>query len=326
VDALKEAIALAETLGDLGEVQTCTSNLAAAVGDLGRVAEALRLAERAYQLRDRLGDLSSVPSAALDNQLAQFLLASGQFGRALTHFNAAAECFRAARHAPWLAVVENHLAVTWLALGQPGRAQQALGALGPGVLPSTRGRRLIVESRISAALGRGSRAALLQEAIDPLATSDAYLHLLAQLERSRDMPAPEAAELCIDLLARAEAIEYLGIALKVRLVRAEHLVHAGDVAAALEIVRTVGSFSDGVEPRDIYLPEALWIVFSVLDAAGDRAAAEEVLRRAVNWIRKTALPNVSQALRDSFLDRNPINRSVLTTASRYFKHHLDPHA
>ena len=37
----------------------------------------------------------------------------------------------------------------------------------------------------------------------------------------------------------------------------------------------------------------------------------DALQRAKNWIMQTALPNVPDEFKDSFLNRNPINRAVL---------------
>jgi DNA-binding SARP family transcriptional activator len=319
VHALQQAIALAEAMDNLGEVQTNTSNLATALSDLGRLREALAFAERAYRLRDRIGDMSSVPAAALESQLAQNLVAAGRFDQALVHFAAAAEYFRTVHHAAWLAVVENHLAVTWLQLGQPGRALQSLSALGKGVLPGTRSRRVLVEVRIDAALGRPRRVAALVQALADLGHGDPGMTLLLRLEATADLPAAEAAQACVELAAVAERIEYSGTTLKAQLLRAAYLQQAGDHDGAQAVVRTVGALDD-VVPRDFYFPEALWIVFRVLDAAGDRVAAAAALQRAVKWIRQTALPNVPPELRDGFLDRNPTNRAVLTTASRFLVH------
>lgn len=315
VHALTQAIALAEELGDLAEVQTCTSNLAGAMSNLGRVEEGLRLSERAYQLRERLGDLNSVPSAAVDSQLGQLLMAAGKYGRALTHLDAAARCFREAGLAPWLAVVENHFADTLLTLGQHERAQQVLSPLGPGVLLGTRGRRLLMEARLERAGGRSARAKV-QQAIDLLGDGDAQMFVLAQLEASRDLPPREAAELCAALHARAAEIEHLGIATKARLLRCEYLLRAGDVQSALNDVRRVDPRLSGAGPWDMYLPEAWWIEFQVLDAAGETAAALETLRTAVAWINGNALADMPAEFRGSFLSRNPVNRAVLTTAGR----------
>jgi DNA-binding SARP family transcriptional activator len=315
VEALARAIALAEALGNLAEVQTCTVNLAGALSNLGRVEEALRLAERADRLRERLGDLNSVPSAALDSQFGQLLMAAGRFGPALARLEAAATCFREAGHAPWLAIVQNYLADTLFRLGQPGRAQQALGPLGDGVLPGTRARRLMLEARLARSAGR-SPLAKLQQAVDLLGESDPYMRVLAQLEMSGELPAQEAADLCVELQACAEEIEHAGVALKVRVLRAEHLLRANDVPAAVEAIRSVGPVDGAVSPWDMYLPEAWWIAFRVFEAAGDEQAALDALRTAVDWINERALPQVPDEFKDSFLNRNPVNRAILTTATR----------
>ena len=44
--------------------------------------------------------------------------------------------------------------------------------------------------------------------------------------------------------------------------------------------------------------------------------AAELLATAVAWIRQTALPQVPDAVRESFLDRNPVTRVLLTAESR----------
>src|SRR5262249_51972269 len=111
-------------------------------------------------------------------------------------------------------------------------------------------------------------------------------------------------------------IEQLGVVVRARLLRAAHLLRAGDSRAALELARGVGTLADGVGPWDMYLPEAWWIQFRVYDAAGDHAAAGDTLQRAVHWINTTALSDVPDEYRDGFLNRNPVNRSILTSASR----------
>ena len=54
----------------------------------------------------------------------------------------------------------------------------------------------------------------------------------------------------------------------------------------------------------------------ILRAAGDEAGAAERLAAAVAWIHEVALPHVPDGFRDSFLHRNPVNRALLTAASR----------
>lgn len=62
--------------------------------------------------------------------------------------------------------------------------------------------------------------------------------------------------------------------------------------------------------------EAWWIAYEIFDAAGESAAAARALQRAVEWIEQSALPHVPDEYCDSFLNRNPVNRAILTAASR----------
>ena len=59
------------------------------------------------------------------------------------------------------------------------------------------------------------------------------------------------------------------------------------------------------------VPLVLWVVVNALGLAGASLAA------AVAWIREVALPHVPDGYRDSFLHRNPVNRALLTAASRH---------
>lgn len=45
-------------------------------------------------------------------------------------------------------------------------------------------------------------------------------------------------------------------------------------------------------------------------------AARQALRHALHWIETTVLPNVPAEFRDSFLNRNPINRAVVAASRR----------
>ena len=66
----------------------------------------------------------------------------------------------------------------------------------------------------------------------------------------------------------------------------------------------------------MYLPEVWAIGHDVLTARGDASEAAALLARALEWIEQTALRHVPPTYRDSFLHRNPVNRQLLTTASR----------
>ena len=70
------------------------------------------------------------------------------------------------------------------------------------------------------------------------------------------------------------------------------------------------------KPADMYLPDAWWIAGQVFDACGATDEAMMALARGAHWIRQVALPNVPEAFRPSFLERNATNRSLLAAAGR----------
>ena len=86
-----------------------------------------------------------------------------------------------------------------------------------------------------------------------------------------------------------------------------------------ESARTARELTDDLATRasiGLYPAEYWWLIFQAFNAAGDRTAALAALRRGADWIRATALAHVADEFKDSFLDRNPVNRAVLTTASQ----------
>ena len=118
----------------------------------------------------------------------------------------------------------------------------------------------------------------------------------------------------------AEELEYLGIAAKAHVARARHLLRQGETHRAVSVLREAPRHLRGVQPTDMYRAEAWWIEFEVFNAAGDHVDATTSLASAVDWINTVALPNVHDEFSDSFLNRNPINRAILTTASRRLQH------
>jgi hypothetical protein len=54
----------------------------------------------------------------------------------------------------------------------------------------------------------------------------------------------------------------------------------------------------------------------VFEASGDGDQALMALAQGALWVRRKALPNVPDAFRDSFLQRNPTNRALLAAADR----------
>ena len=315
-DAYATAIALAEQLGDLHEAAVCTSNLAGLLGQLGRPVDAQIQAEKAHRLRARLGDTEGPAAGAVDMNLAVLDASLGHYDRALLLFDDARLKFGSTDTSPWPSVCENHLANTWLQLGQPARAQQVLRPLPDVTLASTQIRRAVIETRIDNALSRrlsprlSNALSLLGAAVDP------PTRMLAQLEAARAQMSADIVGVYKEVREAAESMELFGIAMKARLLEIEAHSWAGAQEKASAGAADVLPMFAHCQPADMYWPEAQWIVVQALKGAGAHQVADDVLGQAANWIEHEALPQVPPPFRDSFLQRNPVNRAMLAAAKR----------
>lgn len=313
--ALELSIDLAQQLDDLGEVVVSQSNLSAVYGYLGQPADAFATAHRACRLRERLGDTESVAAASVDVHVGMFALLVGRYAESLHHLQEAVRKLARAGDT-WRVVGENHLAHAYLHLGQTARAQRSLTTAGAEAMATARARRAAIEGRIQRAVGK-SGAARFRAALATLGDEGEPLNrMLAELDLSRELGPHEAAELCLDVKRRAEQREHFGVAIKAHFLHIDALIRAKAVDAASTEARAALARLNERRPVDMYLPECWWIGWQALEAAGAGDEARAALAQAVAWINNQALTNVPAEFRDGFLNRNPVNRAILTAAGR----------
>jgi hypothetical protein len=174
----------------------------------------------------------------------------------------------------------------------------------------------MLSARIARLLG-GSAKPDLRLAAEALGTAgDPYMRLLVELEQALEMAPMDGAALCDRVRAAAEKIEYFGVALKASLLSVRFLLNASALAAAAARWAELQPALESIQAADMYLPDVWSIGHDVLAAKGDAGGATALLARAVEWIEQTALRHVPPTYRDSFLHRNPVNRRLLTAASR----------
>ena len=314
-DALARAIDNARALGDLAELAQLTTNLATVQGNLGEVGQALEHALRARALQSEVGDTDGPMRGVIEHHCALYSAEAGRYSEALDSIETALECFRGDGQTVWIAVANNNKATMLIHLAQYGRAKKALDYVAPSV-DHVRARGAMLCARIARLLG-GSAKPDLRVATDALGTAgDPYMRLLVELEQTLEMAPRDAVALCDRVRASAENIEYFGVALKAALLSVRLLLNAGETNAAaarwIELQPTLVS----IQAADMYLPDAWSIGHDVLAANGDAGGATALLARAIDWIEQTALRHIPPTYRDSFLHRNPVNRRMLTAASR----------
>jgi tetratricopeptide (TPR) repeat protein len=239
----------------------------------------------------------------------------GRYEEALQRLDAALAVFARDRQAVWIAVASNHKAQLLIDLGQLARARQALEYERPPI-DHLRARRATIGARIERALGH-SGLALLDTAVGELGPgADPHVRMHVLLDRAGDDPAADVQR-CDEVLRMALALEFAGVAMKARILRAHAQSRAGDTAAAAEAMRELVLQLEQVQPADLYFAHAWWLAAQVFEANGDGDQALMALGQGALWVRRTALPNVPEAFRDSFLQRNPTNRLLLAAADRH---------
>jgi DNA-binding SARP family transcriptional activator len=319
VEALDRAIAIARQLGDHAELATLTANLATAEGNFGRPARALQHAQAALALTDPIGRTDGTTGGMITMTVAQYCVPLGRFREAVAGLERAVAFFERDGQALWATVARGHLVRAFLDLGQHARALQLLDNPAAAALsvPQVVARRLTLLARCRRLLGHSDPAALA-EAFGVLGDSGhLQITLLARLERA-SAPAAEharaAADDCAAVAERARACEYLGVVTTAQVLEARCRWLAGELAAAQALAAGALERIEQHAPTDLYLPEAWWTLHGVLRAAGDTGPADEALRRARRWVLETALPEVPEPFRDSFLHRNEVNRALLAAA------------
>jgi DNA-binding SARP family transcriptional activator len=313
--ALQQAIDNASALGDIAELATLTSNLATVKGNLGQVPEALALALRSLALQAQLGATEGPEGAVVETYAGLYCAMVGRYGEALQRLDTAVACFVRDKQPVWTAVASNHKAQLLIDLGQFARARQALDYERPPI-DHLRARGATLAARIARALGQSGQAQLstaLTE-LGPGADPHVRMHVLLDAAASADPAA--GVQRCDEVLEMALALEFAGVAMKARILRAHAQSRGGDTAAAAAAMHELVRDFEQVQPADLYFGHAWWLAAQVFEANGDGDQALMALAQGALWVRRTALPNVPEPFRDSFLQRNPTNCALLAAADR----------
>ena len=313
--ALQQAIDNAQAIGDISELATLTSNLATVRGNLGQVDDALALAQRSLALQARLGATDGPEGAVVQTYAGLYCAMVGRYGEALQRLDTALACFARDKQRVWIAVASNHKAQCLIDLGQFARARQAL-SYEPPPLGDVRARGATVASRLERAQGHNGHAQL-QLALRSLAPgADPHVRMHLMLEDAAYADADAAVARCEEVLEQALQLEFAGVAMKARLLRADALRQAGRCDEAAGAMRELVPELGRLLPADLMLGHAWWLAAQTFDAVSDGARALIALGKGAHWLRDVALPQVPPEFRDSFVQRNASNRALLAAVDR----------
>ena len=323
---LAEAISAFDCACDIARAEGLTatlsealSNLASAQAKVGRVRRAVELGQQAVSLMRGDEPMSGRP---LQSQLmlAHRLRDLGRYAEALPLLETALAAFRETSASYWTFAAAHRLALTYLQLGQPARAKRLLAPQADGQPP--RGQALW--AMVRAELARQSGAERADEAVRLIRHALSLLegdpedgaYRIVTLFATAIVPPEEGEALATALAAWANARERYGMALAAH-VRAAHCALAQhSPLRALPHAEAALRLADDFEADSHYRGE-LWLTAGrVLRALGRAPQAAQALTAGREWIESIARQHVPPEFRDSFLNRNPVNRELLTLATR----------
>jgi tetratricopeptide (TPR) repeat protein len=271
--------------------------------------------ESSESLAQRIG-AEKVPASISRSIFARRLKELGRFAEALALLEDVYDEQRNGAGVAVVAVTEADLAGLYLWFGQPARAMSVLRAPAHDAPPFMQRTYRFATAQIGSWQGR-KPLAQLQEALDwANRESGPFYRFAIECELARLLPPDEGAALALHSMACSQAIGLELSTWPLKAVAADALRRAGRVNEAVELTHQCVEYFEARPPFVLYPPEYWWIAHQVFAAASEQFAAERALQKAVDWIRRTALPNVPEAFSDSFLHRNPVNRAVFAAAGQ----------
>jgi DNA-binding SARP family transcriptional activator len=314
--AHRRALELDRRRGRAIEIIATAANIAGNRSQLGYIDTSLEMVHECYRVAGEASVDLSAQWPTLYVSHAYALLYLGDYTQSLRRYEDAQGVIE--RYMPsWLPGLQNQLATLWMHLGQWARARRAVESalLADGGLPRYRARALLLRDEIAAALRSPSAASTTTElqAFDA-GTLRAVQHPVG-LRRTLALPAEAGYELACAMRTDAQMRQMPNLVMEAEARCAVTAARCGRHAQAATHAREALARLREVTPTNLYRGE-IW-----RDAAEGLAATapherDAVLRTAAAWIHATARERVPAEFRDSFLHRNPVNRELLTLASR----------
>jgi DNA-binding SARP family transcriptional activator len=280
-----------------------------AVGAFDACLEATR---QSLVVLDRV-EISDVERASTARGAISCFRRLGHFSEGLAVLDRAGSSGRAS---PVFAVgFADERARLYLDLGRPDLAERWL-ALAEGQGSTTERGRIkgrIARAHCLLALNRDPWPALADT--DPARTEELATAWDWMLLRGHVSGTRQAVDQCEGLLARCRAGGAAGLEAPLLPLLARLLADVGDTKPATVAARQAVATLEAGRLGAMLPVCALWL-HRVLEAAGRRVEARQCVRDSVDWLQRTAEEHVPPEFRDGYLNRNPVNRQLLTLATR----------
>jgi hypothetical protein len=239
----------------------------------------------------------------------------GRYGEALEALTMAHARLTLGKALPWASISLNIVARVYMMLGQPARGWKLIEDTPPDLPAAVLALRYINQARVLRALGR-PRGRLIESALELFQRQKQHeTDLLAQLEQAIDSDPVAGARIAAAVEQQAVQRMHGPLQVEAQVIGCTCLLSAGEVKAAAAKARELIDSATRSPTWTLYPGTIFWHAFEALDADGAGASALEILGRGVAWVN-AALRDVPDEFRASFRERNPINRAILTTATR----------
>lgn len=317
-EALNRAVGIARELGELADLNATLSLKAAAHARGGEIEAAIEAYRQAIALHGVLGSAAGVPM--LDRAANAWLLVHlGRYREALDDYDAALAAFDTAGLLLQARRVRAMRALAYLQLGQTARARQTLPAYTSDSDISPLDHLVLGLIERAAPGARALRAEEHFRRADPsprMASTAMSLAEVALVYRIESMAPAAARSAAADLatLARRRGQNGVAIAALAQLARASAV--CGERGAVRDAARDALALMERFHPEVVYRGDVWLALATALRTIDDDDAAARIEMAAAQWIETTAREHVPDAFRDSFLERNPANRSLRQAAAR----------
>jgi DNA-binding SARP family transcriptional activator/tetratricopeptide (TPR) repeat protein len=312
---IEAALRLARSRGELAAQVSLSTNLAINFRSCGLLAESIRAAEEAERVQ-ALADPNPRTGINIHLVLGVNLRDRGHYRAALERLTRVLDLVD--ENTPMFRQPAlNVLALLYLQLGQPARAQQLLQE-SERYLQVARwlvARTHLQKGLLLQRLGKPA-AASFEQALDIApATGRPLVHLHARLALAAIEGGDAGYSRAADVERAAQAGQFAGMRIVAHAALARIALADGAPQRAATHAREAIRLLEGADPDETYRGDIWLAAYQALHAAGDPGAVS-LLQHAVTWIRRTADEDVPPEYRDSFLNRNPVNRELLTLATR----------
>ncbi|HEY6513320.1 MAG TPA: AAA family ATPase [Burkholderiaceae bacterium] len=312
-----EARAVAERAGRRDMLWKTMSNTASTQAKQGLVREAAKAGAAARQLALASNDAVSMRVLQMQVTLAHRLRDLGVYGEALELLQGALAGYEAGggSHSD-KALTEQRLVVLFQQLGQAWRAQPLLAHERPGVPRGVAMIRLAHRAELEHLTG-GDGLPLMREALQIVPNTDDIYHRITTLFATRLVPPDEGEAMAAGLAAWATTRERHGVALSGHVRAAACALALGAANRAWPHVEAALHLAKTYLPDSFYMPEMWLVAGQVLSAVGRAAEARRVVADGLAWVKQVHDQHVPGEFRDSFRQRNPVNRELFALAARW---------